>query len=138
MGGYAVEPMVRQQFDVDGYWKVIVYYDLDCGLLKPVYRELEGLHFPDRDIRHIFYELREKAKAVTCSNGALHTSIVIFNRHDSVEDYINSIVHEAEHIKQAMLSTYMVEDSGEPPAYTIGYLVMRMYETFKHLLFHTT
>ncbi len=35
-------------------------------------------------------------------------------------DYINSIVHEAEHIKQAMLKAYRVEDKGEPPAYTIG------------------
>lgn len=33
-----------------------------------------------------------------------------------------------------MLDAYSVEDSGEPPAYTIGYLVGRMYEGFKKLI----
>ena len=68
------------------------------------------------------------------SSGAYHTSIVILKKHSSVEDYINSIIHEAEHVKQAMLSTYMIEDKGEPPAYTIGYLVMRMWRVFRQFL----
>ena len=49
-------------------------------------------------------------------------------------DYIDSVVHEAEHVKQAMLKAYHVEDIGEPPAYTIGYLVGRMWEAFKQFL----
>ena len=48
------------------------------------------------------------------------------NEHKTIEDYINSIVHEAEHVKQAMLKAYKVDDSGEPPAYTIGFIVMKM------------
>ena len=52
----------------------------------------------------------------------------------SLPDYINSIVHEAEHVKQAMLRTYMIEDKGEPPAYTIGYLVERMCEGFEEVI----
>lgn len=75
----------------------------------------------------------DKAKAVTISNISYHESIVLFNIHNSRYDYINSLVHEAEHIKQAMLHAYNVEDSGEAPAYTIGYLVMRMFEVFKHI-----
>jgi hypothetical protein len=75
-----------------------------------------------------------KAKAVTCSSIDDHVSIVLFNHHSSKADYMNSIVHEAEHIKQAMLKAYDVEDKGEPPAYTIGYLASRMYEVFKHFL----
>jgi hypothetical protein len=36
-----------------------------------------------------------------------------------------------------MLYAYEVEDAGEPPAYTIGYLVMRMYGVFKNIVgFH--
>jgi hypothetical protein len=49
-------------------------------------------------------------------------------------DYISSIVHEAEHVKQAILDTYDIEDKGEAPAYTIGYLVMQMYEVFRILV----
>lgn len=73
------------------------------------------------------------AKAVTVSNIEKHISVVLFNPHREMYDYINSIVHEAEHIKQDMLRAYNVDDSGEPPAYTIGYLVMKMLILFKYL-----
>ena len=79
--------------------------------------------------------MRKDAKAVTCSSGIYLTSIVLFNKHSSREDYISSLVHEAEHIKQAMLHVYMVDDSGEPPAYTIGYLVMCMWEVFEKIAY---
>lgn len=127
--------MIKQQFYVEEYWKVVVYYDLDFDLLEPIYKDLRALLFPEKDIEEIFRQLkRRKTKGVTCSNGYHHTSIVIFKPHKDIYDYINSLVHEAEHIKQAMLSTYTIEDKGEPPAYAIGYLVMRMWEVFRYLL----
>lgn len=72
---------------------------------------------------------RRKAKAVTLSNRLTHISVVVFNKHKNKLDYINSIVHEAEHVKQAMLIAYNVEDAGEPPAYTIGFIVMKMLQS---------
>jgi hypothetical protein len=128
--------MIKQQFSVDGYWKVIIFYNVDGDFFIPISKELERIGFPPSDVREIFKQLQREAKAVTCSNGAKHTSIVLLNPHSSKADYLNSIVHEAEHIKQAMLNTYMIEDKGEPPAYTIGYLVMRMYEVFKSILYN--
>lgn len=42
-------------------------------------------------------------------------------------EYHRILTHkEAEHIKQHMLKAYNVDDFGEAPAYTIGYLVMMM------------
>lgn len=126
--------MIRQQFDVNGYWKVIIYYNIDDGFSLPITKELERIGFLPRTIRKIFDALKGGAKAVTCSSNVYYTSIVLFKRHSSNADYINSIVHEAEHIKQAMLDKYQVDDYGEPPAYTIGYLVMRMYNIFKRFI----
>ena len=118
--------MIKQAIDVDGYWEVIVYYDIE-GDLFPVFKDLREIGFRDRETGEIVKKLqRGEAKGVTCSNEREHASVVIFGRHGDVYDYINSIVHEAEHVKQAMLKAYDVEDRGEPPAYTIGYLVMRM------------
>jgi hypothetical protein len=42
-------------------------------------------------------------------------------------------VHEAEHVKQALLRAYSVDDIGENAAYTIGYIVSRMYSIFKNI-----
>lgn len=33
-----------------------------------------------------------------------------------------------------MLAVYGVDDEGEPPAYTIGFLVMKMYHIFRRLI----
>lgn len=127
--------MIRQGFKVEHYWQVVVFYNLDFDLFQYVEDELLAIGFPLKEISTLYYQLRSGyAKAVTCSNTERKVSIVIFNEHDTMEDYINSIVHEAEHVKQAMLYAYEVEDSGEPPAYTIGYLVMRMYEVFRMLV----
>lgn len=127
--------MIRQQFSIRHYWKVTVYYCVDYNFLGMLAHELRSVGFSWRQVAAILYELKAgKAKACTCSNLEIHVSIVLFNFHRSKRDYINSIVHEAEHVKQAMLKAYHVEDRGEPPAYTIGYLVEKMYKVFKDIV----
>ena len=127
--------MIKQVFDIDGYWKVIVYYNADYNFFDDISLELRKIGFPKVAIEEMYNELVSgNAKAVTCSKPEYHTSIVVFNPHKSKADYISSIVHEAEHIKQAILDTYDVEDRGEAPAYTIGYIVSRMYDTFNKFI----
>lgn len=127
--------MIRQQFSIENYWEVIVHYDVDFSLFTIIVEDLvaagasSGLVWEIYDM--LFYQ---QAKAATFSNPEGHISIVLFNKHDRKEDYINSIVHEAEHVKQAMLKAYDVEDEGEPPAYTIGYLMSQMYRVFSKLI----
>lgn len=127
--------MIRQQIDVDGYWEVVVFYNVNYDLFYVVEEELRRMGGSKRTVDKIYRRMRSrKAKAMTYNDTAFHGSVVLFNRHHSVEDYISSLVHEAEHVKQGMLEAYQVEDKGEPPAYTIGYLVMRMWEVFSRLL----
>lgn len=111
------------------YHRIPLHYIIVCNVIS-FYDFYIGI--PISDVN--FLMSRNKAKAVTYSNLSEHISIVLFNHHKSPKDYLNSIVHEAEHIKQAMLKVYRVEDKGEPPAYTIGYIVMRMYEVFKYFI----
>ena len=127
--------MIMQIFDIEDYWKVIVFYDVDYNLSGDVKDKMRRAGIEEGTIKGAFYMLESgKVKAATCSNLEKHISVVLFNEHDTVEDYVNSIVHEAEHVKQAMLEVYDVDDMGEPPAYTIGYLVSCMYRVFKSLL----
>ena len=127
--------MIRQHFYVEHYWEVIVFYDLDFDLFQYVEDELLNIGFPLKKIDTLYYQLWSGyAKAVTCSNIEYHKSIILLPPHPSQQDYLDSIVHEAEHVKQAMLSTYKVEDSGELPAYTIGYLINRMYPVFRSIV----
>ena len=118
--------MIKQLIDIDGYWKVIVYYNVDYNFFSDITFELKAIGSPVEKIDNVYYNLKHKAKAVTYSNIKEHISVVIFNYHKSRYDYINSIIHEAEHVKQCMLKAYNIADEGEPPAYTVGYIAMRM------------
>lgn len=127
--------MIKQIFEVEHYWEVIVYYDLNFDLFNDVILEMRRIDATADSIYEVYDMLaKDKAKAATYSNLEKHISLVLFNSHKSQEDYLNSVVHEAEHVKQAMLQAYQVEDKGEPPAYTIGYLVGQMYQVFKDIV----
>lgn len=114
-------------------------YKEECYLLDKVDKiadELYSIGASRRTLEDIYYNMYNgKAYAFTFSNVQKHISIVGFNRHNTSKDYLNSIVHEAEHIKQAMLYAYNIGDSGEPPAHTIGYLIEKMYPVFKDIIY---
>ncbi len=119
--------MIKRILDIDSYWKVIVYYNVDYNFFDIVYADLKSIGASNKTINRIYNNLKNHAiKGVTVSNTKRKVSVVLFCEHRSKADYINTVVHEAEHIKQSMLDAYNVEDRGEPPAYTIGYLVMKM------------
>ena len=125
--------MIKQTFGVEKYWEVIIYWNVDYDLFHYIASDLKAIGFSDTAVKEVKDTMESgRAKAVTCSHQ--HTSVVLFNKHDSIPDYMSSIVHEAEHIKQAMLRAYAIEDTGEAPAYTIGYLVKKMYEVFITLI----
>lgn len=127
--------MIKQVFDIDGYWEVIVYWNMDYNFFGDVEFELMKTGFSRAAIEEVYDTLRNgDAKAVTCSRTGERRSVVIFNTHKSKADYISSIVHESEHVKQSILASYNIEDRGEAPAYTIGYIVKKMYETFRQFI----
>lgn len=119
--------MIRRLINIDYYWKVIVYYNIDYNLFHIIDKDLHKIGCKDYQIDSIYNNmLYKQAKAVTISFINKKVSIVLFNKHDNYYDYINSIVHEAEHIKQSILYAYDVDDYGEPPAYTIGYIATQL------------
>lgn len=127
--------MIKQVFDIESYWEVVVYYSLDYNFFDDVALELRMTGFKEAAIEEVYKALKTNyAKAVTCSKVEGHRSVVIFNKHESKIDYISSIVHEAEHVKQAVLKAYHVDDTGEAAAYTIGFIVKKMYEICRELL----
>jgi hypothetical protein len=119
--------MIRNTININGYWKVIVYYNVNYNFFNVIYKDLKDINCSKSTIDKIYHNMfYNNAKGVTISNTYLYTSIVLLNKHKDYYDYINSIVHEAEHIKQSILKTYNIKDEGEPPAYTIGYIAKKM------------
>ena len=122
--------MIKQVFDIDGYWKVVVYYNVDYNLYDYIAEDLRSITTPVEKMYDIKRSMLTIAKAVTITSFRHRTSIVLFNKHKTIKDYIESIVHESYHITQALLEYYNISNKGEPPAYTIGYIIRRMYDYF--------
>ena len=127
--------MIRQVINVDNKWKVIVYYNIDYNLFRYVARDLRSIGVKESGVRRIAYiSSTGEVKGFTFTSFRKGISVVGFNRHKTIKDYINTITHEAEHVKQHMLEAYAVADKDEPPAYTIGFLASKMIMFFLKMI----
>lgn len=119
--------MIKRIINIDNYWKVIVYFNIDYNFSSIITKDLNKLGCTKNQIKTIYDNMfNNKAKAVTISSSKHLTSVVLFNKHKSFIDYINSITHESEHIKQSILAAYNIKDKGEAPAYTVGYITSQI------------
>ena len=99
--------MIRQDIDVEGYWKIIVVYNAPLG---------------NRDVGFTYTDNDKK------------TSIVGIAKTSSQEQFINTIVHEAKHVQSHICEYYKVPEDGEQAAYLIGYIVQKMHRVFKNMI----
>jgi len=99
--------MIRQDIDIDGYWTVIIAYDVYLG---------------------------EKNSGFTHTDFNKKLSIVCIGNADSKKQFLNTIVHEAKHIQSHICEYYDIPEDSEDAAYLIGFLVMKMYEVFNKII----
>lgn len=99
--------MIRQDIDVEGYWRIIVVYDAPLG---------------NKDVGFTYTDNEKK------------TSIVGIARTSSQEQLLNTIVHEAKHVQSHICAYYNVPEDGEQAAYLIGYIVQRMHRVFRNMI----
>jgi hypothetical protein len=99
--------MIRQDIDVEGYWKIIVVYNAPLG---------------------------RKDVGFTYTNPNKRTSIVGIANTSTQEELLNTIVHEAKHVQSHICDYYNVPEDGEQAAYLIGYIVQKMHRVFKDMI----
>lgn len=114
--------MTKRILDVDGYWTVIVMFNVDVGSFDLLENELRCCGCDDNSVNDIYYGLLADVTAFTFSNVFERVSIIGFKTFKSRTGRYDNVVHEAEHVKQVILGFYDVDDKDEPPAYTIGFL----------------
>lgn len=99
--------MIYQEIDINGYWKIIVVYNVFLG---------------------------SKDTGFTKTDFSKQLSIVGISDTSSKEQLINTIVHEAKHVQSNICRYYKIPEDSENAAYLIGYIVQKMYDKFKFLL----
>lgn len=96
--------MIRQDIDINGYWKVIVVYNVYLGK-------------PDTGFTHTDFDKKR--------------SIVGISYSTSKEQFFNTAIHEAKHVQSHICKYYNIKEDGEKAAYLIGYIVQKMYSILK-------
>lgn len=99
--------MIRQDIDVEGYWRIIVLYNVYLGKL-------------DSGFSHTDFDKKR--------------SIIGIGMVSDLSQFINTIVHEAKHVQSHICKYYNVDEDSEQAAYLIGYIVQKMYHVFKSVL----
>ena len=99
--------MIRQDIDVEGYWKIIVVYNVYLG------KKNTGFTYTDFNKRK---------------------SVVGISETTSQEQFLNTIVHEAKHVQSHICKYYKVDEDSEKAAYLIGYVVQKMHKVFRNLI----
>lgn len=99
--------MIRQDIDINGYWKIIVAYDVYLG------KKNTGFTYTD------FNRLK---------------SVVGISRTTSQEQFFNTVVHEAKHVQSHICKYYDVDEDSEEAAYLIGYIIQQMHRAFTNMI----
>lgn len=98
--------MIRQDFSIEGYWKVTVLYNVWLG---------------------------EYNSGFTQTDMYKRYSIIGIGKADSKAQFLNTVVHEAKHLQSNICEYYGVKENGEQAAYLIGYIIQKMYEKLAQL-----
>lgn len=99
--------MIRQDIDINGYWKIIVVYNVYLG---------------------------QKNTGFTYTNFDKRKSVVGISETTSQEQFLNTVVHEAKHVQSHICRYYKVEEDSEAAAYLIGYIIQQMHRVFKCMI----
>lgn len=99
--------MITQTIDVAGYWTVRVLYgvNLEFGV--------EGF---------------------TKTNFDKKLSVVGIGKSMTVDNFFNTLSHEAKHVQSHICRYYKVPEDGEQAAYLMGFIMEKMFSKFKKFL----
>ena len=126
--------MIKSVIDVDGYWSVVLFVDVDYDRYDTIESALTDILAPISVIDDIYNKISYKFNSgVTFSNPEFKTSVVCINKTTSREELINTISHEADHVQDTICKYYNVTLDSEDAAYLIGYLVGKMYYSSRRL-----
>ncbi len=99
--------MIRQDFSIDGYWNVIIYYNVELGELN---------------------------SGFTHTNFNKKLSIVCIGKATSKRQFFNTVLHEIKHLQSHICKYYKVPEDGEPAAYLTGYIASRIFDVIRQFI----
>lgn len=126
--------MIRDYLDIDSHWGILAYYDAipsDFSQLAPILREFGC---PEHEIRKAWRATHSPNKAFVFNAPWFRMSVLVLGRVTHPAQFLNSFMHEADHLQDAILSYYQVQQGTEQAAYLQGFIGQIAYEAILPLL----
>jgi len=99
--------MIRQDININGYWKIIVLYNVYLGKL-------------DTGFTHTDFKKKR--------------SIIAISYTSSKEQFLNTVVHEIKHAQSHICKYYGVNEDSEEAAYLTGYIAQKMHSVLQQFI----
>lgn len=120
---------LRQQFKIRKYdWDVIIYYTVDEKQKTEIVTELKELQ-PDKETferleRNLMNS--ELDTGFIYSNFYKHYSLIVIHKASSIGEFVNTIVHEKNHLEMHICEALDINPYSEKAAILSGELAMQM------------
>lgn len=122
---------LKQQFKVKKYdWNVVIYYTVDEKQKTNIVTELKELQ-PDKET---FEKLERNLMNSELDTGFIyssfykHFSLIVIHKASSVGEFVNTLVHEKNHLEMHMCEALDINPYSEEAAVLSGELAMQMLE----------
>ena len=129
--------MIGQSFYIDKYdWQVVVLYEVSYNNKTYVINMLKQICEDEELIRKANYNLilRSYNTGFTYSDLDKQRSIIVIGKTTSTREMVNTIVHEANHLKSHIATAYNIDEKGEEVCYLIGDIVKSMFRVFSKII----
>lgn len=129
--------MIKQKFDISKYrWQVIVLYEVTTKDIDYVIDVLDEICDDDYAIAEAVnnIELNHLNTGFIYSNYNTRKSLIVISNVSSTGELLDTVVHEANHLRSHIGVVYNIDETSEEASYLIGYIVKTMYETFRKII----
>lgn len=129
--------MIVQKFYIDKYdWQVVVLYEVGYRNKDYVIDMLRQICNKESIINQAKANLNldEYNTGFTYSDLDEQCSLMVIGKASSNRETVNTIVHEANHLKSHIATKYNIDEKGEEVCYLIGGIVRTMFKVFSKII----
>ena len=116
--------MRTKYIDVDGFWGVVLCYDLDWDDERKVRAYLRSFGLKEDRIDYCVDTVLGRKNCACCvSDYETTMSLVLIGPTTDKEQLVDSLAHELDHVQDALSVFYNFPLGSEDAAYTLGFLM---------------
>jgi hypothetical protein len=120
--------MTAQHLSIEGYWNVTVVYDVEPSDLPEMAKLMRRVGASQKMIDEATENLSGWNAGYTLTAFGWKQSIVFIGRATSLREFLNTVIHEVDHVHAHVAEYYDVSLGTEQAAYLQGYIGGRLLE----------